>query len=405
MKKDILIIAHFCGDFDGSTNNRFNYLANKLSNNHFNVELTTSDFSHNKKRKRDAVNQELFNYKITFINEPVYQRNVSLRRFYSHYIMSKNLKKYLRGRKKPDIVYCAVPSLDVAEVASKYCAESNIKFIIDVQDLWPEAFKLAFKIPIISDIIFYPMKRTADSIYSSADAIIAVSDTYNKRAFKVNSNVEEGTTVYLGTDLQEFDNIAKMREFKNKPENEIWIAYIGTLGHSYNLTFAIEALAILEKSHINNIKFIVMGDGPLKTKFENYANEKKINCEFTGRLAYNEMVNILCACDIAINPISKGSVSSIINKHADYAAAGLPVLNTQECVEYRNLVDDYKMGFNCDNEDHNDLAQKLLILSKDANLRKAMGLNSRKLAEDRFDRMKSYENIINSISCFVNTSF
>jgi len=397
MKKDILLIAHFCGDFDGSTNNRFNYLANKLSINNFNVELITSNFSHNKKIKRDAVNQEVFNYKITLINEPVYHRNVSLRRFYSHYIMSINLKKYLRGRKKPDMLYCAMPSLDIAKVASRYCVESNIKFVIDVQDLWPEAFRLAFNMPIISDIIFYPMNRIADSIYSSADAIIAVSDTYNKRALKVNSKVEKGATVYLGTDLQEFDNIAKTKEFKNKPKNEIWLAYVGTLGHSYNLIFAIDALEILKKSHVN-IKFIVMGDGPLRTKFENYASEKKINCEFTGRLAYDEMVSILCACDIAINPISKGATQSIINKHADYAATGLPVVNTQECVEYRNLVDDYKMGFNCDNENPNDLAQKLLILSKDANLRKVMGLNSRKLAEDRFDRMKSYENIIKAIS-------
>ena len=27
MKKDVLIIAHFCSDFDGKGNNRFNYLS------------------------------------------------------------------------------------------------------------------------------------------------------------------------------------------------------------------------------------------------------------------------------------------------------------------------------------------------------------------------------------------
>ena len=99
--------------------------------------------------------------------------------------------------------------------------------------------------------------------------------------------------------------------------------------------------------NMQNIKFIVMGDGPLKSEFEDYAREKNVNAEFLGRLEYEKMTGILCACDIAVNPIKAKSAGSIINKVADYAAAGLPVINTQECEEYRNLVENYKIGFNC----------------------------------------------------------
>ncbi len=35
-----------------------------------------------------------------------------------------------------------MPSLDVAKVAAKYAKENNIRFIIDIQDLWPEAFRM-----------------------------------------------------------------------------------------------------------------------------------------------------------------------------------------------------------------------------------------------------------------------
>jgi len=63
-KKDILLIAHFCGDFDGSSNNRFNYLAELLTKNNYAVELVTSNFSHISKTHRLPVNQELFDYKI-----------------------------------------------------------------------------------------------------------------------------------------------------------------------------------------------------------------------------------------------------------------------------------------------------------------------------------------------------
>ncbi len=67
MEKDILIIAHFCSDFDGKGNNRFNYLAEIFGNNYSSVELVTSDFSHNKKMKRERENIGNLNYKVTFI--------------------------------------------------------------------------------------------------------------------------------------------------------------------------------------------------------------------------------------------------------------------------------------------------------------------------------------------------
>lgn len=397
MEKDILVIAHFCSDFDSKGNNRFNYIVDLLSKKYSNVELVTSDFSHFKKMKRDGDNIKC-NYKITFISEPGYSKNVSLKRFYSHYMLGRNLKNYLETRNKPDIVYCSVPSLDVGKVAADYAKNNNIRFIIDVQDLWPEAFRMVFNIPLVSNILFYPMKRQANYIYETADEIIAVSQTYVNRAAKKNKKCKSGNSVYLGTDLNHFDYLAKCNKLMNKPKDEIWLAYIGTLGHSYDLISVIDALKIVKDKGIKNLKFIIMGDGPLKSKFEKYAEEKGIYVEFTGRLSYEKMVGILTVCDIAVNPIRKGSAGSIINKVGDYAAAGLPVLNTQECVEYRKLIEEYQSGINCNNNDVNDLAIKLLKLYKNYTLRKKMSCNSRKLAEDKFDRNRTYQVIIDLIS-------
>jgi len=311
--------------------------------------------------------------------------------------MSCNLKKYLQKRKKPDIIYCSVPSLDVAATAARYAKENNVKFVIDIQDLWPEAFKMVFNIPVISNLIFYPMKKKADYIYKSADELIAVSETYLSRALEVNKNVKEGKAVFLGIELDKFDEAFLNNKYKEKTDNEVWIAYAGTLGHSYDLTSVFDALEILKNKGIENIRFLVMGDGPLKQRFIKYSKEKNVNAIFTGRLQYAEMVGMLGVCDIAVNPISKGAAQSIINKHGDYAAAGLPVINTQECVEYRNLVDEYKMGLNCNNNDAVDLANKIMVLLSDCELRKKMGKNSRKLAEDKFDRKNTYSLLLKLI--------
>ncbi len=394
--KDILIIAHFCSDFDGNGNNRFNYLANLLTNYQCDVELVTTDFSHSNKEKREVTETGVLN-KVTMISEPRYKKNVSIKRFYSHYIMGRNLKKYLAKRKKPDVIYCGVPSLDAAKSAAEYANKNDVRFIIDIQDLWPEAFKLVFNLPIISDIIFFPMKKTADYIYGSADEIIAVSKTYADRAVAANKKCKNGYPIYIGTNLDDFDSLVIKNKISNKPDDELWLAYIGTLGHSYDLPCVIDALSILKSKEILNIKFIIMGDGPLKSEFERYAQEKDIYCEFAGRLDYDKMVGILFCCDIAVNPISHGAAQSIINKHGDYAAAGLPVINTQECLEYRKLVEEYNMGLNCDNNNPDDLANKLLMLYNDEKLRKVMGQNSRRMAEEKFDRKETYKQIIDII--------
>lgn len=395
--KKVFIITEFVSMPGEKANGRFRYIADLLVRNNIEVELITTNYSHRDKKHRIYEENPKCKYKFTMLDEPGYKKNVSLKRFYSHYIFSKNLKKYLREIQiKPDVIYCAVPTLSAAKVAAKYAKENNIKFIIDIQDLWPEAFKMVFNIPIISDIMFYPMKRMADYIYSSADDIIAVSETYLKRATDINSIAKNKLSVYLGTNLHYFD------ECKNKnkvtyDDDYIRIVYIGTLGHSYNIKDVIDAINLLKENDINNLKFVVMGDGPLKREFQEYAKKKGIDCEFKGMLNYDNMVGILCSCDIAVNPISHNAAQSIINKVGDYAAAGLPVINTQENEEYRNIVEKYEIGYNCINSDYKDMASKIEKIIENFEIKNKMGKNNRKLAEERFDRNKTYNYIIKTI--------
>lgn len=393
MKKKILIIANFTKLPWEKGNSRFPYIIDLIDKEKYEVELVTSSFSHGDKRQREKQPEDMnLDYKITLIDEPGYKKNVSLKRFYSHHVFAKNVEKHLGQIEKPDVIYCAVPSLDVAKVAAKYAENNDIKFIIDIQDLWPEAFKMVFNVPIISDIIFYPMKKAADYIYSKADNIVAVSKTYANRAAIVNKKFEKKLSVFLGTDLEYFDEAHK--KFEIVPfDDVIRVAYIGTLGSSYDIKSVIDSIKILNEKGIKNILFVVMGNGPLQEEFEAYSKEKDVNCDFTGRMAYEEMVGKLCSCDIAVNPIRKGSAGSIINKVGDYAAAGLPVVNTQESKEYRKLVEDYQIGYNVENGNPVELAEKIELLYKDEILRKRLGDNNRKLAEEKFDRARTYKEI------------
>lgn len=396
--KRIVIIDHFSKAPDEPGNNRFIYLGELLCNYGFTVEIITTTFAHLKKRQRNTEGKLYDNlpYKYTMLPEPGYSRNVCLKRFYSHYIFGKNLSKYLESMPKPDAVIAAVPSLDVGTAAGNYCSKHHIPLVIDIQDLWPEAFKLVLKIPFFSDLAFLPMTLQANRFYSQADCIIAVSETYLQRGLASNHKNQNGLCVYLGTDLGSFDK-NKENISVNKPDGELWIAYAGTLGHSYNLEIIFDALNQLPEQLKENVIFHIFGDGPYLERFQAYAKNCKIRSVFHGRMPYPVMAANLCKSDIAVNPIVKGAAQSIINKHADYAAAGLPVVNTQECQEYRNLLDSYECGINCEVDSVNQVAKALQDLIENPQMRKQMGSNSRRMAEERFDRRNTYQQIVRVI--------
>ena len=76
---DILIITNFGSDFSINDNERFLYLAKQLSQKH-NVEIITSDFMHERKEHRKKA-VERWPFKITFLHEPGYKKNVCINRF------------------------------------------------------------------------------------------------------------------------------------------------------------------------------------------------------------------------------------------------------------------------------------------------------------------------------------
>lgn len=397
---DIVIIAQYLRNIEdfSDNNSRFVYLAKELAKEDQNyLEIITSDFSHGKKHHFKSVDK-LSNIKITICHEPGYPKNVCLKRLVSHKKLAQNVEGYLNKRKTPNLVYVAVPSLDVAEVCTAYCKRKNVKLVIDIQDLWPESFRLVFNIPFISSMIFEPMRRQANRIYKAADRIVAVSQTYADRGESVNMKCPKPKVVFLGTELETFD--LYKGAVKKRRDDEIIFAYCGTLGHSYDLTGTFDALSILQEKGIK-YRFVIMGDGPLKNLFIEYARKKGINAEFTGALNYSDMVRRLCECDIALNPIMHGAAQSIINKHADYVAAGLPIISTQESKEFRQLIDDYSMGFNCKNADPKDMAEKMERLICDKNLRLEMGKNARRCAQERFDRKYTYKKLAKMIMSIV----
>lgn len=397
--KDVLIVTNYCQFPGESGNNRYTYLAEMLAAAGCDVEIVTSTFNHKTKSQRTFTGEDVKNvsYKTTLIKEPGYPKNVSFKRLYSHRVVAGNIMDYVNHRRKPDLIYCPFPPITIGEKMAKFAKEHRIPFVIDIQDLWPEAFRMVFNPPYLSNILYNPFEHAANKVFRQADAIVGVSRTYVDRATKVNQKKAQGFSVFLGTDLHHFDSLVEKAEVLSDGKPGIKVAYIGTLGSSYDINLVTDAITLLKEEGRTDIHFVVMGEGPKREAFEAYAEHSGISYEFTGMLSYETMVKRLAQCDIAVNPIVKGAAQSIINKVGDYAAAGLPVVNTQENEEYRAYVDDLRIGFNCTPGKAGDVAAKMEILCRDAEIRKEMGANNRRFAETDFDRRHTYREIVEII--------
>lgn len=394
-KKDILLITHYYHFPKEKDSSRYRTLADMIAaDGRFSLEVITSSFYHRVKEQRDrSVCLAQQEFKVTFMDEPDYKKNISLQRLRSAKAFADNVLAYLKERKRPDLIYQVVPSLDVADAVSKFAKENNIPLMVDIQDLWPEAFRMAIDIPVISDIGFYPMKRKADRIYARANQIVAVSDTYVERGKSKNRNGCKGLSVYIGTDMKLAREKMEPHQI-DKPNGEFWVTYIGALGHSYDIELIIKALAGLKEQGKENIVFHVMGNGVLMERFKQTAEELRVNAVFHGQVDYGLMMARLAVSDVAVNPIVGKSAASIINKVADYAAAAVPVVNTQTCAEYRALLEEYNAGINCPAGDVDAVAQAIGRLYSDAGLRERMHLGQQKLAKAKFSREDTYPAIL-----------
>ncbi len=371
---------------------RFRFLANLLSN-YYEVDLITSTFQHWEKKQRQShvVENMKSSYGICLAYEPGYKKNVDLRRIHSHKVAGKNIVKILQ-KKQYDLIYCIIPDNRVASKVGKYAKENGIKFLVDVEDLWPEAMEMVSHLPqILNRLMFHSFRKGAKMAYRYADGIVGTSDEYRdvpKNKYGIGN--KPAITVYVGCDLDDFD--AGVREFTKeivKPEDEFWITYAGNLGSSYDIPTLIRAAQELFETN-PEIKVKILGGGPLEDSFQAMAQEKNCNVEFVGYTPYKKMAAFLDKSDVLINSFVKKAPQSIVTKVGDYLAAGKPMINTLSSPEFRKKVETDGFGVNVEAEDAESLKKSIVHLKEEPELVKAMGSAARAVAKKEFDRAKSY---------------
>lgn len=384
---------------------RFRYLCEFLVKKGYEVDLITTTFQHWEKKQRDleSVDQKSYPFGIKFIYEPGYRKNIDLRRVRSHKIAAENLRKLLEKEGDYDLIYAEIPPNDVALAAAEYAHRNKIPFVADVNDLWPEAMRMVFDIPIVSDLLFYPLKRDAEKVYSLTSGVIGTSDEYRDRPFLNQKRDVLKETVYVGNEISVFDREAEQHADEvQKEEGTFWVTYAGTIGTSYDIRTMVLAAEELMKQGKTKIRFQILGDGPTREMLENLAKERKIqNVKFTGYVPYEQMAAYLVKSDVLINSFVRKAPQSIVTKIGDYLAAGKPMINTCMSPEFRKKVEQDGFGINIEPEDVRELVNAVEWMYENEAERNDMGNRARKIAEEQFARPVSYGKIEAMISSLI----
>jgi len=296
------------------------------------VVYWTSDFSHATKRKRELVDSVEDEIEVEMLETQPYPRNVCLSRVRSHRKLAGEWTRRANSRKeKPDIIIASMPPLGLCDEARKFAAHCGALFIADVQDAWPETFER-----ILPRFVFslLGLRRVARCIYTESDGVSAVAMRYIDLALKYGCKVP---TAVFGHSIEE----CGAAERQKRKDGILRLAYIGNMSLSYDLETLIRCV-----SEMDGVTLDIAGNGPDHQRLKKLSDKLNAGCSnirFHDYLDENQLADLLSSCDVGVIPMFPESCVGVPGKMADYAAAGLKVV---ECLggETATLVDRFGVG-------------------------------------------------------------
>lgn len=288
------------------------------------------------------VDKRLYIHKVYEGIDFIHVRNISydnnpFLRIYSLIEFYIRLFKVAKFVKKPDIIslYSSVPFSNIVYFLAK---KLKAKLILEVVDLWPEAFvslKLVSKYNPILSLMYLSEKW----IYSKADKIVfsmqGGRDYIEDKKWDLKSggpiNLNKVKYINNGVDLNDFGlnkNKYMIEDEDLSNENLFKVIYLGSIRLANGVDLIIDAAKKL--TQIKNIKFLIYGDGPerayIKTRIENenisnvILKQEYVELKYVPYILSKSSLNLL---NYTNNPIFRYGGSQ--SKFYQYMASGKPI--------------------------------------------------------------------------------
>lgn len=230
-------------------------------------------------------------------------------------------------------------------------------------------------------------------LWRHVDAFIANSEAVKQRVVELEGiSPEKCKVIYNGIDLTQYIQPTEEERMAAKkgvgvPEESFVVGMTANLNPVKDPWCLMKAALKILKVY-PYIRFILVGDGPLRSELEKYCKGKGIldKILFVGSVV--DAIPFLKAFDIGVlTSISEGFSNSIL----EYMAMGLPVIATNVGGNKESILDG-RTGFLIPPGDYGVLADRITKLMHDTVLRRNYSREARIRVEELFHLDKMVEN-------------
>lgn len=189
-----------------------------------------------------------------------------------------------------------------------------------------------------------------------------------------------------GSDLEGIQpmDLAQARRQVGLPEEGHYLGYLGVLRHK-NLPFLLDIVELVRQRSGQDVKLLLIGNHKvdLTPAWQRGAQDYLVE---TGWIEYEEVSAYLSASDVLLLPLLDTVANNKIwySKTNDYLAAGRPIVSTSMEVLV-DLWERRRPGLLAGKDDPEQFAEAVLTLLNDPDLRRELGANARRTAEEEFD--------------------
>jgi len=224
----------------------------------------------------------------------------------------------------------------------------------------------------------------------TADLITCDANSMKQAIIRMKINPEKIRIVYFGTDTDKFKPENKDEMLRNKLQlsNSPIVISLRNFEPIYDVQSLIKSIPLVLKE-IPEAKFVIAGRGPEERQLKNLAQSTGVleSIRFAGFIPDNELPGYLTSADIYVS--TSLSDAGIAASTAEAMACGLPVIIT-DSEENRKWVEEGG-GFVVPVKNPRILAQKIVYLLKNPDLRKEFGKVNRRVIEERNNYYKEME--------------
>jgi glycosyltransferase involved in cell wall biosynthesis len=202
---------------------------------------------------------------------------------------------------------------------------------------------------------------------------------------------EKISLIYFGIDTRKFTPGQKSETLRTKLGiyDSPVVVSLRNLEPLYDVESLIRSVPLVLKE-VPESKFVIAGKGSEENRLRELVKSLGVSdsVRFVGFIPNDELPQYLTTMDVYVS--TSLSDAGIAASTAEAMACGLPVMVT-DVADNRKWVEDGVNGFVVPIKDPKSLAEKIICLFKNENIRKKFGKINRKIIEERNDYYKEME--------------